>query len=89
MAACATTEPRSSFRDDALEQEAQRYESIASSLEMKGPNPAAQGYRDKAMSVRADKRSQPTISDAAAKSIFDSLFDFLLSKGETAPRSQK
>jgi len=86
LCACATTEPRSSYRDDALEMEAQRYESIAKSLEMKGPTPAAQGYREKAASVRAEKRSQPSMSDTLTKSAFDSLFDFVLFKGERSAR---
>ena len=82
LTACATAEPSFRSHDERLEVEARRYESIASSLEVRGSNPLSVGYREKAAEARAQKRSQPTIGDVVTEAVVNSVIDFAIFGGK-------
>ena len=88
--ACATAEPSFRSQDDRLEAEAQHYERVATSLEVRGSNPLSTGYREKAAEARAKKRSQPTIGNAVAEAVINSVIDFAIFGGKQGqPPSSK
>lgn len=80
ICACAS-QPQVGTRDEALEAQARRYDAMATALDTKtpgSPNPSSVAMRAKAADTRAEKRVQPSFSEAVSQSLFDAVVDALL-----------